>query len=218
MCNQLTQPFAHQRLINIDRTTYDKAAKYPAVLREYRNAYGAIYRRECRGYEQRIGKPPTRWVIHTTNGKKGSSFAGEARFLLDNPYAATDKPVSAHYLVGKQGQVVRFLRPDTYVAWCVGTSALGWNNFQTINVECHLTRGETFTVAMKDALTRLLLEGSYAYGIDLGNATNVETHRAIATPLGRKVDPSGWDDDHFYEWRGYLSDTLWPEYREFLRA
>jgi N-acetyl-anhydromuramyl-L-alanine amidase AmpD len=149
------------------------------------------------GYTTRhAGQPqPSRIVIHTTNGRVGSSFDAECTFLAES------KSVSAHYLVGKQlGQLVRFLVPQIHVAWHTGSAISGFGNVETIGIECHLTPGEPWTRPMRDQLTQLVLDLCVIYPI--GDVrTETRTHREIALPPGRKIDPSGWDDLDFEAWR-----------------
>src|SRR5215831_15829040 len=79
----------------IDSVTWDKHAKYPQL-----DSNG-----DGRGYGSREGVIPSSIVIHTTNGNKGSSFSAEANFLRDSP------DVSAHFLVGKAGEIAQILHP-----------------------------------------------------------------------------------------------------------
>lgn len=167
--------------ILIDRTTWDKTKLC----------------QPGQGYGLRGAQPqPTRIIVHTTNGNKGTTFEGEASYLQ------ASKIVGAHYLIGKSGQIARLLVPQFHVAWHAGTCKAGWSNAQTIGIECHFTPGDapTWPPAMLDSLTLLVLELTQVYTIgDL--RTEVETHRAVALPAGRKIDPSGLDDLTFHLWR-----------------
>lgn len=150
------------------------------------------------GWDYREYSYPQTIVIHTTNGRYNSSYASEAGYL----YSAYN--VSAHFLVGKLGQVTRFLDPRIHRAWHAGAVVTQrWNNNNSIGIECHYTPGEgTWPIAMKDALTELVQMLMREYAITL--ITNIDTHRKIAIPAGRKIDPSGFPDNEFYAWR----DTL----------
>lgn len=152
-----------------------------------------------RGYDNRPDGVNTRikgLVVHTTNGRIGSSFSGEAKFLRDSP------DVSAHFLVGKQGQI-ELIVPTQLRAWHAGNVVSSrWSNDYTIGIECHYTPGENWTTAMKDALQMLCGYLLYVHGL---KAADIETHRFVAFPPKRKVDPSGWTDDSFYAWRSQLA-------------
>lgn len=150
------------------------------------------------GWDYREYTYPQTIVIHTTNGRYNSSYASEAGFL----YASYN--VSAHYLVGKKGQITRFLDPRIHRAWHAGVVvSQRWNNNNSIGIECHYTPGEgAWPVVMKQALTDLVRQLMIAYNIKV--ITNIDTHRKIAIPIGRKIDPSGFNDTEFYAWRNTL--------------
>ena len=78
---------------SIDETTYNRTLTH--ALRD--------------GYQER-GVRPSAIVIHSTNGRKGSTFAAEAKYLRDNPN------VSTHYLVGKDGQIALIV-PAILAMW-----------------------------------------------------------------------------------------------------
>lgn len=158
------------------------------------------YRKDARlrpgqGYNARpAGTHPSSLIIHTTNGKRGSSFAAEAAFLRDSPN------VSAHYLVGKAGQVAQIL-PDELCAWHAGHALQPYLNARSLGVECHLTPGESWTDAQRAALTTLVERLMRRWDIP---RERVETHRAVALPAGRKTDPASWSDADFARWRDAL--------------
>lgn len=169
----------------IDRTTCVKALTYPLD----------------HGYDKRTaGVRPSSIVVHSTNGKRGSSFSAEARFLFESA------AVSAHYLVGKRGEIVEFLNPR-WRAWHAGTAIPAFDNSHSIGVENHHAVGEAWTDAQRSALTWLVQQLMGEWGIA---AEQIETHRAIALPPGRKQDPSDWSDADFYAWRMTLgATTVW---------
>jgi N-acetyl-anhydromuramyl-L-alanine amidase AmpD len=142
-------------------------------------------------------------IVHTTNGKRGTAFESEARYL----YAS--RKVSAHYLVGKSGQVVQFLPPDTHRAWHAGACRTPFENSQSIGIECHHAVGETWTVRQRAALTELVRILISRFNI---SQKHIETHRYAALPAGRKIDPSDWLDRDFYAWREalYITETDLP--------
>lgn len=153
------------------------------------------------GYSMRPGGKPISIVIHTTNAPhKNTAFDAEARYLRDS------RTVGAHYLVGKQGQIAQLLHPDL-AAWHAGASLSGFGNAHSIGIENHVSQGETWTGAQRDALTWLVrrLMAQYRIGSEM-----VETHRKIAHPAGRKSDPEGWPDAAFNAWRAQLAIPIPP--------
>lgn len=168
----------------IDRETYNKARRYPLP------GQGAL----GHGYEART-LPPTSGVIHTTNNRNATTFTSECDFLFTSP------DVSAHFLIGKAGQIVQFLDPRAYAAWHAGSALLAWQNQRSIGVELHVSLGERPTPAQKEAARLLWAALMAEYGIP---SEKIETHRYVATPAGRKSDPEGWPNAEFYQWRATL--------------
>lgn len=167
-------------MLTIDRTTYQKTA-FP--LRH--------------GYDRRpAGVRPSGIIIHSTNNARRTSFAGEAKYLYE---AAT---VSSHYLIGKSADqgVVQFL-PDTLRAWHAGEAKPSWGNTETIGIELHTSVGELPTGYQIQALGLLVRNLMQTWDIP---EDRIDTHRAVAQPLGRKRDPEGWPDPLFYQWRSAL--------------
>lgn len=165
----------------IDRTTYNKPSKYPLRY----------------GYQMRNTQPSS-IVVHSTSNPtvKNTAFAAEARFLLNS------SKVSAHYLVGKSGQIAQFLDARRYQAWHVGEAKAAWINAKSIGIELHHSVGDApYPTIQKAALSWLVRELMRDYDIPLAL---VETHRAVATPKGRKSDPHDWSDPFFYAWRDKL--------------
>ena len=147
------------------------------------------------GYDARPNnRQPSSIIVHTTNGNRGSSLAGEAKFLRDS------QSVSAHYLVGKDGEVIQLL-PDALRAWHAGVVLGGFYNSQSLGIECHHAVGESWTPRQRQSVTELAQLKMMQYRIA---APLVETHRAVALPTGRKVDPSDWGNTEFYAWRSRL--------------
>jgi N-acetyl-anhydromuramyl-L-alanine amidase AmpD len=145
---------------------------------------------EGTGYSQR--NPSLRYnslVIHTTNGRAGSSFEAELNFLINSP------DVSAHYIVSKSGTIVQMLDPTNYMAWHTGktTDITKYGNPHAIGVEVHFSPSEgIWTGEMWDAITELARKYFELEKV---------THRQIATPPGRKIDPSGITDVAFDYWK-----------------
>lgn len=171
--------------MNID-TQYNKELLYPS------SKFSPLQR----GYGVPRQRPPSSIVIHTTNGAKGSSYEGERNFLYNT------KDVSAHFLVGKDGRITQFLRPEViaYHAGAIFPEYRFYGNPYSIGIENHYTPGEgEWPKEMRQALTELCQYLIKKYDIKL-----LEAHRRIASPLGRKIDPSGYTDSEFYEWRRNL--------------
>lgn len=141
------------------------------------------------GYSSR--NPSTEYqtiVIHTTNGRIGTKFDNEVRYLLQS------HEVSAHYVVSKSGEIVQILDPQHFVAWHTGkTAEARHGNLYAIGVEVHYTQGEgPWTGYMWDAITEIAR---------LYPNCEVVTHRGVAVPKGRKIDPSGVSDYWFDFWK-----------------
>lgn len=164
----------------IDRASYPKAQR----------PIGCGYDRRPKGFA------PSSLLIHTTNGRAGSALAAEARFLCQSD------AVGAHYLIGKQGQILELLDP-LLRAWHAGAALPAYLNSRSIGIEVHHAVGEAWTAAQHDALTWLCRDVLMPrYGIV---ASLIDTHRAVALPRGRKIDPSDWSDADFYAWRAALA-------------
>ncbi len=147
------------------------------------------------------GIKPTSIIVHTTSAAQpNTSFDAEARYLYNS------REVSAHYLNGKQGQVVQFLHPDLE-AWHAGAALTAYQNNHSIGIENHVSVGEQWTATQHDSLTWLVKKLMAQYAIA---PTHIETHRAVALPHGRKSDPTGWDNLAFYIWRASLVVNAWP--------
>lgn len=164
------------------------------------------------GYQPRpLGyfKPST-IIIHTTNGNKGTTSEHEADYILNS------RSISAHYLIGKSGELYEFLDPMKYIAYHAGcVKAIKWSNIYAIGIEIHNTPKEgavnTQQKATLDTLVRYLIQ---KFKIDY---THIDTHRNVAVfckphifagKLGRKIDPSGFSDIKFYAWRDSLKAPL----------
>lgn len=147
------------------------------------------------GYTNRIQEPFQSIIIHTTNGRIGSSFASEASFLQYS------KNVGAHYLIGKEGQIEQIL-DLFYAAYHAGTVIKAkYSNKRSIGIEVHFTPGEgSWTVQQWESLTYLVSR----------KLPNIElaTHRYIAYPVGRKIDPSGVDNNMFNVWK----NNIWRDW------
>lgn len=136
------------------------------------------------------------FMVHTTNGNQGSTLEQEERFLLTNvkrDSLGRWASVSAHYLLGKQGQTIQLLNPDLYVAIHTGATWPGKSNAYALGVEMHYTPAEErFPARTWKALTDLKLLYPLLLPI---------THREAAIPPGRKKDPSGISNQQFHYWK-----------------
>lgn len=85
-----------------------------------------------------------------------------------------------------------------YRAWHAGSVRDPiYNNNNSIGIECHYTPGEnTYLPDMQSALTELVISLQNQFSI-----VTIETHRNVAIPKGRKVDPSHISDVEFYLWK-----------------
>jgi hypothetical protein len=148
----------------------------------------------------RRASAPTSLVIHSTNGRKGSSLGAEAKFLRDSEL------VSCHDLIGKDGTIVEIL-PSDFVAWHAGVCKPAWDGIISIGIEMHHAVGDDYPQAQMDALWQRTNEHIATYGL---SESSIETHRFVALPAGRKVDPSDWSDADFYAWRARLYASTLP--------
>lgn len=183
----------------IDSSTYNKILLYPPA------AYDALHR----GYGAKRGKPKS-LVIHTTNGKKGTTLQQEANFLYRS------REVSAHYLVGKNGEYIQFLDPvwSAYHAGAVFPTYRYYGNPYSIGIECHHALEEPWSYEQKQGLFDLCRHLIFLYDIKL-----VETHRRIARPDGRKVDPSDFLDSEFYSFvKRLLYDSVLEDYKTIVNT
>ncbi len=183
-------------MFTIDTITYNKAKRIPY------NPFKAC------GYQPRpIGRLDIRSIIvHTTNGQRGTTFHSEATYICNS------RNISSHYLIGKDGRIVQFLEPTAYIAYHAGcVKSTTFSNPFAIGIEMHNTPVEgPCTVLQIEALTWLVNQLIEKYSV---KEYNIETHRAVAVfckgdpnagRLGRKIDPSGFPDNQFYNWRQSL--------------
>lgn len=155
------------------------------------------------GYQSRGQVLPSSIVIHTTNNRRATQFDTEAIYLRESA------AVSAHFLIGKAGQIVQFLDVVKWQAWHAGECLPAFSNPRSIGIEHHVSIGEAWTPEQHTACTWLVQNLMRDHRIPAGM---VETHRAVARPKGRKSDPEGWDDQAFYAWRATLAPAPLPDY------
>lgn len=165
----------------MDILTYDRPTKQTP-------AYGGFELRE---------KPPSAILVHSTSNphQRNTAFSAEADFLFKSNLAG------AHYLVGKDGRIVRFFEPLKWAAWHAGRALGPWQNQKSIGIELHHSVGDDFyPQAQLLSLAALLRQLMAQFGIA---ATMIETHgqAAIPGPYSRKTDPSDWPYEDFRAWR-----------------
>ncbi len=158
---------------SVDQNAYDKAKQYPID----------------HGYDGRNGMPSS-IIAHSTEGIRGQSFESAANYLYHSA------KVSAHFLIGRSGEIVQFLDPHWYSAWHAGPAEAPFVNQKSIGIECLHASGETWPSVQKDALAWLLNRLATQYAIP---ARLVETHGQIAIrgPYQRKRDPTNWPHSEF---------------------
>lgn len=171
----------------MDVASFDKAKKF----------------KPGRGYELRIAAP-TAIIVHSTSNPhtKNTAFLSEAKFLFESSL------VSAHYLISKDGAIVRFLDPRKWAAWHAGNTTPAFSNQRSIGIELHHSVGDPpYPSAQLDALAALLrsLWGLFTIPIE-----HIETHGQVALPgpYKRKSDPSDWDYSGFRAFRANLAPDL----------
>lgn len=144
-------------------------------------------------------KPPVTWIPspnHSSRTRKIDSIVlhhtgpGGLSGTV-NTFKSSAAQVSAHYVVGRDGKIVQMVK-DQDKAWHAGTSAFHGKtdiNQNSIGIEI-VNDGDgkqPYTEAQYKALEKLLPHLASKYKIP---AANLTTHKAIAVPHGRKVDPS----------------------------
>lgn len=159
------------------------------------------------GYHPRTKKKEYRIILHSTNGLLHSSFISECNYLLTSP------KVSSHFLIGKQGQVIQFFENIELIsAWHAGSVINSlWSNENTIGIETHYTPGESEDLPLlRNALDTLITDLVKQYKI-----ADIEMHRTVASPIGRKRDPSWMNNSDFYSWREYIRERIRNENKTY---
>lgn len=191
----------------IDKITYNKAVRQPYDPKR------------ANGYQPRpAGRlAPRSIIVHTTNGRHGSSFSREANYI------ANSRSVSDHFMISKRGEIIQHLDPRLYIAYHAGcVKSTAFSNPYAIGIEIHNTPTEGhITDDQYYALDWLVRDLIHIFTID---PRYVEMHRAVAVyckghrlagKLGRKIDPSGFPDTEFYAWKDslYTAPIVLTEYR-----
>lgn len=139
-------------------------------------------------------------VIHTTEG----TWDSDAEWMC-NP----DSEVSTHYVVSPAGGIYELVAPELR-AWHAGESYYAgrsdYNDF-SIGIEISHRAGEQYTTAQLAAVDELcrLLVPQYSIPPEL-----VVKHAWVATPAGRKSDPTDFSDADFRDWVYSLYQTMPP--------
>ncbi len=170
-------------MLSIDTKTYDKAKHYDPG----------------HGYELRRTQPTSLIVHSTSNIRKNTAFAGEATYLFESA------AVSTHYLIAKNGLIVRFLEPGPWAAWHAGQAMPAFQNSRSIGVELHHSVGDDpYPKAQLDALAWLVRDLTHSFAIA---PAAIETHGQVALPgpYNRKHDPEAWPHGDFLTWRAALA-------------
>ena len=120
--------------------------------------------------------------------------------------------MSAHFLVGKAGEIIQFLDVKLWAAWHAGQAQTAFDNYHSIGIECHHTQGEAWPAAQKDALGWLLVQLSGAFAVA---TPMIDTHGQIALPgpYQRKIDPTNWPRPDFLAWRDALFAPVVARYQ-----
>ena len=134
------------------------------------------------GKETPRSRPPTEIVLHYSSGPPDISFDRVVIYLTK----ANPRHVSAHFVVGREGQVA-LICPLNVIAWHAGK----WSrNCTSIGIECvHANDDGPYPDAQLEALVRLCAQLCELFGID--PATGIVGHRDImptVCPRGLDVD------------------------------
>lgn len=182
---------------NSDDGSFAEAPAIASALALGARENSLVTRTEASPYfdEGRSGKTIDRIIIHITDGRTVQSTVNH---FLNNP-----KKVSAHYLIGQNGEVVQFVSEADTARHCAG-----WNQ-RSIGIEHVAVKvgGADYLNGHVDALppTELQYETSAALVASLCdkyqlpiNRTTIIGHREANTSTGHKDCPDGnWDWDYY---------------------
>jgi N-acetyl-anhydromuramyl-L-alanine amidase AmpD len=148
-----------------------------------------------------VEKPPVKFVPARHHGSRNGNridtiilhhTANDATAEQEGRYfQTTDRKVSAHYTIGKDGTIVQSV-DDARAAWHAGTSAFQGKehvNLFSLGIEiCNKGDGrDPYTDAQYQALAQLVAYLQTTYNIP---RSRIVGHKDVALPRGRKVDPS----------------------------
>lgn len=131
-------------------------------------------------------------VLHTTEG----AFPSDLHWLCNPQPGNPAARVSAHYVIDPDGDIYQLV-PDERAAWHAGrcwfAGVTDWNDI-SIGIEVSHTQGHAWPDVQQRRLTMLARSLVEKHHITPGF---VVTHRQIAYPRGRKVDPTDMSDADF---------------------
>ena len=134
-------------------------------------------------------------VLHSSGGGALSGLR-----WLTNPASR----VSSHYFVTRDGAIFQLVADDC-IAWHAGVSSLdgvsGVNDY-SIGIECEHMRGQDWPPAQIQSLTDLCRDLMQGYHIP---PSRIVSHRFVALPPGRKVDPDDWAESAVRLWAESLA-------------
>ncbi len=135
-------------------------------------------------YNGRLGTPISAIVLHHTASLSNA-------LAIAKYFQRRDARVSSHYVVDRDGSIVRCV-PDALRAWHAGPSSFDGVanvNDYSIGIEiCNSGDGiEPYPEAQVAAVTRLVACLAKQYDIPVDRVTR---HRDVALPHGTKIDPS----------------------------
>lgn len=139
-------------------------------------------------------------VVHDTGGL----YPGCASWLT-NPASQ----VSAHYVITRTGRIFQLV-PDALRAQHAGKAELEGEtdvNSCSIGIECEHVVGQDWPAIQIATLTDLCRRLMLQYRIP---AHRVVSHRFVARPIKRKVDPNDWPEADFRRWADALDVSSPP--------
>lgn len=146
-------------------------------------------------------QPISAIVVHSCEGKPAGDEQQSSLPWLCDPASG----VSCHYYITRAG-VIYCLVDDQYRAWHAGAGTIGSDtdpNGVSLGIELeHRDNAAPYPQAQLVALGWLCQSKMVLYGIP---TSRVVSHRATATPPGRKDDPTDWPEVDFRLWANSLT-------------
>lgn len=144
-------------------------------------------------FDQR-STPITYVVIHSCEGHPLGNEQASSIPWLCNPAAK----VSSHYYVTREGKIYQLVA-ERYRAWHAGRCTIAADaNSVSLGIELEHAQGAApYPDIQKEALAWLCKQLMARYAIP---ADRVVSHRAIALPSKRKIDPTDWPEPAFRLW------------------
>jgi hypothetical protein len=139
-------------------------------------------------------------IVHSCEGNPCGNEQNSSIPWLCNPASG----VSCHYYVTREGAIYQLV-DDSKQAWHAGESTLNgvkYCNGYSIGIELeHRDNCAMYPQIQIDALTWLCQQLIARHAIP---RSGIATHRQVATPAGRKSDPTDIDDATFSFWASSL--------------